>query len=58
MFSREALDASAPYIGRQLATYIASYATLNIVYDACEAVYGADSMIETRATRPTSSSIR
>ena len=45
MFSREALETSAPYIYRQLAIYLAGYATLSEVYDAYEEVYGADKQI-------------
>ena len=48
MFSQEALEASAPYMMRLMATYLAGYATLAPIYEAYEQVYGATSLLATR----------
>ena len=50
MFSGEAIDITAPYIFRQLNTYIAAYAVMTEVYDAYEAVYGDGSLSESQET--------
>jgi len=48
MFSGEAIDITAPYIFRQLNTYIAAYAVMVEVYNAYEEVYGAGSLTQSR----------
>ena len=48
MFSREAIDASMPYIARQIAYYLEGYAVLGQLFDAYEAVYGAGSLQTSR----------
>ena len=48
MFSGEALDVAMPYLVGQYAAYAAGYATMETVYDAYEAVYGAGSVDQSR----------
>lgn len=50
MFSREAIDATVPYITQQLGSYLAAYAMLEQVYDAYEAVKGAGSQSYRKAS--------
>ena len=50
MFSGEALDMTVPYLVRQLASYLHGYAALEIVFEAYEQVYGADSLSGHRKT--------
>lgn len=48
MFSKEAIDLTAPYLADQLATYLYAYSLVDIVYNAYEEVYGENSLLEAR----------
>lgn len=48
MFSGEAIDDTAVYIGRQLTYYAEGYAVLEQVYSAYEEVYGANALSASR----------
>lgn len=48
MFSGEAVDLTIPYLNSQLKAYLKAYATINLVYDAREAVYGVGTINQSR----------